>query len=48
MERSMLRRLLKTLRVHFLRLEGHSWQNQIMRVFETEEPVPSKIEEIMV
>jgi len=45
MESSMLRGILKTLQVYFLRTETYSWQNQILRVFETEKRPSREIEE---
>jgi hypothetical protein len=45
MESNMLRGILKNLQVYFLRTEGYSWQNQILRVFETEKRPSCEIEE---
>jgi hypothetical protein len=45
MESRMLRGILKNLRVSFLRTEEYSWQNQIMRTFETEKLTTREIEE---
>lgn len=45
MESKILRRILKNLRVHFLRTEGYSWHNQIMRAFEIEKLTAREIVE---